>query len=86
VAELLVVDQLPRSLSDDELIKLFRPFGKVISCTVVRSASGRSLGFGFVEMERSEDAFRAVSSLDNQPLQTEIIKVRRVKDFPAGAE
>ena len=73
---LLVVDQLPRSFSDDQLIALFRPFGQVNSCSVVRSASGRSLGFGFVEMANPKDADRAVAALDNKQVEAEVIRVR----------
>ena len=55
------------SLSEDELRSLFAPFGTVDSATVVTDrATGRSRGFGFVEMPNNEEAEKARQAIDNQ--------------------
>ena len=60
----LFVGNLPVSTSDAELKDLFSAFGKVTSAHVVRTRfSGRSRGFGFVEM-LPECGKKAVSDLD----------------------
>jgi cold-inducible RNA-binding protein len=55
------------SLSEDELRSLFAPFGTVDSATVVTDrATGRSRGFGFVEMPNNEEAEKAITALNGK--------------------
>jgi cold-inducible RNA-binding protein len=55
------------SLSEDELRSLFAPFGAVDSATVVTDrATGRSRGFGFVEMPNNEEAEKAIAALNGK--------------------
>jgi RNA recognition motif-containing protein len=55
------------SLSEDELRSLFSPFGTVDSATVVTDrATGRSRGFGFVEMPNNEEAEKAIAGLNGK--------------------
>ena len=55
------------SLSEDELRSLFAPFGTVDSATVVTDrATGRSRGFGFVEMPNNEEADKAIAGLNGK--------------------
>jgi cold-inducible RNA-binding protein len=55
------------SLSEDELRSLFTPFGTVDSATVVTDrATGRSRGFGFVEMPNNEEAEKAIAGLNGK--------------------
>ena len=43
---------LPRDLEEQDLADLFKPYGNVISCNLVLNKdTGKSKGFGFVEME-----------------------------------
>jgi len=55
------------SLSEDELRSLFTPFGTVDSATVVTDrATGRSRGFGFVEMPNNDEAEKAITALNGK--------------------
>src|SRR5260221_12420023 len=55
------------SLSEDELRSMFAPFGTVDSATVVTDrATGRSRGFGFVEMPNNEEAEKAIAALNGK--------------------
>jgi len=61
----LFVGNLPYSVGDDELQKAFADHGAVVSVVVIRDReTGRSRGFGFVEMETEEMAEAAVAALD----------------------
>ncbi len=55
------------SLSEGELRSLFEPFGSVDSATVVTDrATGRSRGFGFVEMPNNDEAEKAITALNGK--------------------
>ena len=60
----LYVGGLSYSVDDDGLRALFEPFGEVKFVKVIRDFhSGRSKGFGFVEMNTSEEAKEAIDKL-----------------------
>ena len=61
----LYVGNLPYSADGDVLNKMFTAFGTVESAKVITdSMSGRSKGFGFVDMANAEDAQKAITALD----------------------
>ncbi|MEI6054963.1 MAG: RNA-binding protein [Lentisphaerota bacterium] len=61
----LYVGNLPYSVDGDVLNKMFTAFGTVESAKVITdSLSGRSKGFGFVDMANAEDAQKAIKDLD----------------------
>jgi cold-inducible RNA-binding protein len=61
----LFVGNLPYSVGDDELETAFADHGSVVSVVVIRDReTGRSRGFGFVEMETDEMAEKAAGALD----------------------
>jgi len=65
VSKKLYVGNLLYEVSDEDLKELFAPQGAVTSASVVRyHDSGRSKGFGFVEMENEEDAKKATDALN----------------------
>ena len=62
----LYVGNLPYSTSEDELRQLFEQAGSVVSVAVIRDRdTGRSKGFGFVEMGSDADAQSAISQFNN---------------------
>ena len=62
----LYVGNLPYSTSEDELRQLFEEAGSVVSVAVIRDRdTGRSKGFGFVEMGSDADAQSAISRFNN---------------------
>ena len=64
----MYVGNLPFSADQISLQSIFAPFGEIVSARVMSDReTGRSRGFGFVEMETSA-AKRAISSLDGTEL------------------
>lgn len=62
----LYVGGLPFATGDQELQDLFSNYGKVTSAKVITDKfSGRSRGFGFVEMENDAEAMSAIERLNN---------------------
>jgi RNA recognition motif-containing protein len=65
MAKRLYVGNLSYSVASDDLHKLFESFGTVSSAEVLTDReTGRSRGFGFVEMENDADAEAAIAALD----------------------
>jgi RNA recognition motif-containing protein len=84
----LYVGNLAYSVTNDDLETLFSQVGKVASSAVVSDKfSGQSRGFGFVEMESSSDATRAISELDGKELKGRNLKVNEAKprEFSGGS-
>lgn len=72
----LFVGNLSIDTSSDELRTLFSEAGVVESCSVITDKeSGRSKGFGFVEMSTKEAADAAREKFDGQPLRGRPLKV-----------
>ena len=62
----LFVAGLPFSSTQDELRDLFASVGNVVSTSIITDReTGRSKGFGFVEMETSEEASSAIAKLND---------------------
>jgi cold-inducible RNA-binding protein len=77
----LYVGNLAFSVKGEELKSLFAQFGAVKSANVIMDRdSGRSKGFGFVEMETSEDANTAISQLDGKEAFGRNIRVSEAKE------
>jgi hypothetical protein len=71
----LFVANLPAGSSDRDLLDLFRPFGEVTSARVARARySGRSRGFGFVEM-MPEFGERAASAISGRKIDCVVLPV-----------
>ena len=58
------VSSLPLSATEEQLAELFVPFGAVLSVNVVRDRyTGKSRGYGFVEMAHADAAQAAIEAL-----------------------
>ena len=67
---------LSYGMNDDSLKKLFEEFGEVSSVKIITDReSGRSRGFGFVEMSNQDEAESAIQSLDNKEIDGRNIRV-----------
>lgn len=76
----LFVGNLPPRLCFPELEDLFTPFGTLLSAELMTDpTTGRSRGFGFVEMESAEAAQTAMSSLNGTVLDGQTLNVREAK-------
>ena len=81
----LFVGGLPFSTSEERLREVFTQAGKVESAVVVTDrGTGRSRGFGFVEMSTSEEADQAVTKLNGKDLDGRQLKVERAKASDGG--
>lgn len=79
----IFVSGLSYSLSSDELSSLFSQFGTVESAKVVTDReTGRSRGFGFVEMPVEEEARQAINQLDQSDQKGRKISVKEAEDRP----
>ncbi len=65
----IYVGNLPYNTTSAELETMFSPHGTVDSAQVIMDrATGRSRGFGFVEMSNDEEGRAAIEALDNQDM------------------
>jgi RNA recognition motif-containing protein len=80
VSTKLFVGSLPWAISDQQLKETFEAHGNVVSAKVVTDRNtGRSRGFGFVEMENAEDAQKAMKALNDSELGGRNIVVNEAK-------
>jgi RNA recognition motif-containing protein len=80
VSKKLFVGSLPWAVNDESLKQAFTAYGKVVSATVVVDRrSGRSKGFGFVEMENDSEATAAIEALNGSELNGRNIVVNEAK-------
>ncbi len=76
----LFVGSLPWGVNDDTLRTAFEAHGKVVSAKVITDReTGKSRGFGFVEMENETDANNAIQALNNSELKGRNIIVSEAK-------
>ncbi len=84
----LYVGNLAYSVRDESLQESFSQFGTVISAKVMMDReTGRSKGFGFVEMSTDAEAQAAIDGMNGQPLEGRAIVVnvaRPREDRPGG--
>ena len=77
----LYVGKLPYQTTDQDLADLFGQQGQVISATVIMDRdTGRSKGFGFVEMSSDQEAQTALAQLNNSVLGDQTIVVNEAKE------
>jgi cold-inducible RNA-binding protein len=83
VATRIYVGNLPYSVDNAQLAQLFRQFGEVLAAQVVTDrASGRSKGFGFIEMASEEAARQAMTALHGTPLGDRTLTVNEARPRP----
>ncbi|XP_018914695.1 ELAV-like protein 3 isoform X10 [Bemisia tabaci] len=72
----LIVNYLPQTMTQEEIRSLFSSIGEVESCKLIRDKmTGQSLGYGFVNYHRPDDADKAINTLNGLRLQNKTIKV-----------
>jgi len=77
----LLVRNLDRLTTEEELKVLFQEFGVVQSSTlVIDRDSGASKGFGFIEMPKSGEAKAAIKNLNNRTVGSNKIRVKKAED------
>lgn len=83
----IYVSNLSFNVQDEDLREFFTEYGEVSSAKVITDKfTGKSRGFGFVEMPDDEAARKAIAELDNGTVEGRTIKVMEAKpkeDRPA---
>jgi RNA recognition motif-containing protein len=85
VAKKLYVGSLSYNVTSAQLRQQFAAFGTVVSADVVMDReTGRSKGFGFVEMSTEEEAKAAIGGLNGKQLEGRSIIVNEARPKPEG--
>ena len=81
----LYVGNLAYSVSDSDLQAMFASYGSVQSAQVIMDRdTGRSKGFGFVEMGSDEEAQAAIAALNGQEKEGRALTVNEARPKPEG--
>lgn len=81
----IFVAGLPYDLDDAELLEIFEKFGEVKSAKVsMDRETGKSRGFGFVEMPNDAEAKDAIEGLNDISLGKKPLVVKQAEDRPGG--
>ena len=81
----IFVGSLPFSLQEAELQGVFEEYGEVTSCKIITDKfSGRSKGFGFIEMSDDEAAKKAIEELNGAEIGGRAIVVNEAEEKKPG--
>lgn len=81
----IFVGSLPWATEGDDLKEIFEAYGAVDSAKVISDKfTGRSKGFGFVEMANDDEARKAIEELDGSEVSGRSIVVNESKPKPEG--
>ncbi|HEU0111923.1 MAG TPA: RNA-binding protein [Flavisolibacter sp.] len=81
----LFVAGLPYDLYDDELMEIFEKFGTIASAKVTMDKeTGKSRGFGFVDMPNEEEAREAIEHLNDISLGKKPLVVKEADERSSG--
>ncbi len=77
----LIALNLPRDFTEDELAKLFKNYGNIKGCNlVIDEKTGKSKGFGFVDMALEHEAIEAIKILHGSALGKSKIRVKEATE------
>ena len=76
----IYVGNVPFQTSEDQLRELFEQFGGVEQAKIiVDRATGRSKGFGFVEMSERDEGLKAIEELDSKDFMGRTLRVNEAR-------
>ncbi len=76
----LFVGSLPYSVTDEELAEIFKEIGTVSSAKVIMDReTGRSRGFGFIEMSTDDEAREAINKLNGKDINGRALVVNEAR-------
>jgi len=76
----IYVGNLSFDATEEDVRKVFEPFGQVESAKIVQDKySGRSRGFGFVEMPSADEAKAAISGLNGKEVKGRALSVNEAR-------
>ncbi|MDD2622745.1 MAG: RNA-binding protein [Bacteroidales bacterium] len=77
----IFIGSLPFSIKESELREVFEEYGAVESAKIITDKfTGRSKGFGFVEMNNDEEAKRAIEELNGAEVENRTIVVNEARE------
>ncbi len=83
----LLVRNLATATTEEKLLSLFKEYGQVQSCSLVLDAkTGKSKGFGFIEMPKVGEAKVAIKNLNGYKLAGNLIRVKKAEAKKTDAE
>jgi len=81
----LYVGNLSYEVTEDELSQLFGQCGQVIGARIIKDRdTGRSKGFGFVEMQNDDEAIQAISRMKGHDLKGRPLMVDEAREREGG--
>ena len=79
----IYVGNLPREVTEAELLEAFQAFGEVASAKIITDRlSGQSRGFGFVEMPTDGEAESAIEGLNGTDMKGRTLNVNKARPRP----
>jgi RNA recognition motif-containing protein len=85
VGKKLYVGNLGWGVTDSQLQELFAPYGNVVSAQVIMDRdTGRSKGFGFVEMGSDQEAQAAIAGMHGQQVEGRALTVNEARPKEGG--
>jgi RNA recognition motif-containing protein len=79
----IYVGNLSYGLSEEELKELFENYGSVDSVKIIKDReTGRSKGFGFIEMPNDDEAKTAIEQLNDTEVQNRNLRVNEARPRP----
>jgi RNA recognition motif-containing protein len=77
----IYVGNLDYKLSEDDLKEVFQNYGEVTSAKIISDKfTGRSKGFGFIEMPNDDDAKNAIEGLNGTDVSGRTMKVNQARE------
>jgi len=77
----IYVGNLSYNVKDEDLMEIFKEYGEISSAKVITDKfTGRSRGFGFVEMPNNAEAQNAIKELNDAELDNRNIKVNEARE------
>ncbi|MCD4745346.1 MAG: RNA-binding protein [Bacteroidales bacterium] len=77
----IYVGNLHYNVNEDELKKIFEEYGEVSSVKlIIDKYSGRSKGFGFIEMPNDDEGNKAIEEINGTEVTGRVIKVNQARE------
>ncbi|MGM0565369.1 MAG: RNA recognition motif domain-containing protein [Bacteroidota bacterium] len=81
----IYVGNLHYEINEDQLREIFEEYGEVSSAKIINDReTGRSKGFGFVEMANEDEANKAISELNDAELKGRNMRVNQARERTGG--
>jgi RNA recognition motif-containing protein len=81
----IFIGSLPFRVKEEELKGFFEEYGEVASCRIITDKfSGRSKGYGFIEMPNDDQALKAIEELNGSEVDGRTIVVNKAEERKEG--